>query len=302
MNGAERLGFGSAERLLIVNADDFGMCHSTNLGIFQLLEEGVVDSATVMMPCGWAREAVRWSAARPSLNVGVHFTLTSEWEGYKWGPVGRSGDRSSLVTTEGWFPPDVRSVERNADPAQVRAELIAQIETAIASGLEPTHLDNHMGSVYGLETGRDFLREVFEVCVQYRLPFRLPRKAPANRGATPELEARAAQVGAFADASGVAILDDLVGLPFQQLPGETYDSFKRDMIALLRGLGPGVSELIIHPSLVTDELKAINPHWQKRGWEMDIFRDPDVLGAMNEAGIRRTRWSELRAMQRGERK
>ncbi|WP_309120515.1 polysaccharide deacetylase family protein [Paenibacillus sp.] len=301
MNGAERLGFGSDERLLIVNADDFGMCHSTNLGIFRLLEEGVVDSATIMMPCGWAREALRWSAARPELNVGVHFTLTSEWEGYKWGPVGRAGDATSLITKEGWFPADVRTVESTADPAQVRAELIAQIEMAIASGLEPTHLDNHMGSVYGLETGRDFLREVFEVCVRYRLPFRLPRKAPANRGATAELQARAAQIGAIADATGVSILDDLVGLPFQKLPGETYESFKRDMIALLRSLSPGVTELIIHPSLVTDELKAINPHWEKRGWEMDIFRDADVLQAMNEAGVRRVRWSDLRALQRGER-
>ncbi len=301
MNGAQRLGFGPDERLLIVNADDFGMCHSTNLGIFQLLEEGVVDSATVMMPCGWAREAVQWSAARPALNVGVHFTLTSEWENYKWGPVGRSGDASSLVTKEGWFPRDIRTVEQCADPAQVRAELIAQIEMAIASGLVPTHLDNHMGSVYGLETGRDFLREVFEVCAAYRLPFRLPRRAPANRGATPELEAKAAQVGAFADAAGVAILDDLVGLPYQELPGETYESFKRAMIALLRSLKPGVSELIIHPALVTEELKAIQPHWRKRGWEMDIFRDPDVVAAMNEAGIRRVKWSDLRSHQRGER-
>jgi len=301
MNGAERLGFGKGERLLIVNADDFGMCHATNEGIFRLLEEGVVDSATVMMPCGWAREAVRWSAERPALNVGIHFTLTSEWEGYKWGPVGRGGDVSSLVTPAGWFPADVGTVERTADPAQVRAELIAQIEMAIASGLAPTHVDNHMGSVYGLETGRDFLREVFEVCAAYRLPFRIPRKAPANRGATPELEAKAARLGAFADAAGVAILDDLVGLPFHKLPGETYDSFKRDMIALLLGLAPGVSELILHPSLVTEELKAINPHWEKRGWEMDIFRDPDVLEAMNTAGIRRIKWSDLRALQRGER-
>ncbi|HZG84109.1 polysaccharide deacetylase family protein [Paenibacillus sp.] len=301
MNTAERLGFGPEDRLLIINADDFGMCHATNEGIFRLLEEGAVDSATVMMPCGWSTEAVRWSASHPQFNVGVHFTLTSEWEGYKWGPVQRGGDVSSLVVTGGWFPADAAAVERTADPAHVRAELIAQLEAATALGLDPTHVDNHMGTVYGLATGRDFLREVFEVCASYRLPFRIPRRAPQDRGAPPELQRKAEQLGMFADSLGVAILDELVGLPFHKLPGETYDSFKRDMIALLRNLRPGVNELIIHPSLVTDELKAINPHWEKRGWEMDIFRDPEVLAAMSEAGIRRTRWSELRAMQRGER-
>ncbi|MCI3923174.1 polysaccharide deacetylase family protein [Paenibacillus sp. TRM 82003] len=299
MNTAQRLGYAPDARLLIVNADDFGMCHATNEGIFQLLEEGAVDSATVMMPCGWAREAALWSAARPGLNVGVHFTLTSEWQGYKWGPVTRQGDTGSLVTSEGYFPADCRTVELRADPVQVRAELVAQLEMAKSLGLDPTHVDNHMGSVYGLETGNHFLRELFEVCAAYGLPFRIPRKAPANRGATPELEQRAQQLAAFAAQLGVVILDDLVGLPFRAAPGETYESFKADMIRLLRGLGPGVNELIVHPSLVTEELKAINPQWVKRGWEMDIFRDADVKRTMDEAGLVRIRWADLRRLQRG---
>jgi len=298
MKIAEELGYESDAKLLIVNADDFGMCHAVNEAVFQLLEEGAVSSATIMMPCPWSTEAASWSAARPKLDVGVHFTLTSEWAGYKWGPVARDRDVSSLATASGWFPPDIGTVERRADAEQVRAELIAQIEAAKAAGIDPTHVDNHMGSVYGLATGRDFLREVFEVCAAYGLPFRIPRKTPADRGPSPELEARARALSAAADAMGVCILDELVGLPFQKTTGETYDTFKRDMIALLTGLRPGVTELILHPSRVTEELRAFHPEWEKRGWEFDIMRDPDVLEALHRAGVRRVRWSELRRAQR----
>lgn len=296
MNTAELLGFPGDQRLLIINADDYGLCHATNEGIFQLLEEGVVSSATVMMTCGWAREAVRRSAGHH--DVGVHFTLTSEWDSYKWGPVYRDGDVSTLVNAEGVFPADIVSVEKAASPVQVRLELIAQIEAAKAMGLDPTHLDNHMGSVYGLATGRDFIREVFEVCAAYGLPFRIPRRAPESRTPTPELESKAQQLSLFADAAGVVILDDLVSLPYAMQSGETYETYKRDMMNLLRGLKPGVSELILHPSRVTEELQAFNPHWEKRGWDLKLFRDPDVQQVLAEEEIRPIRWAQLRDAQR----
>lgn len=298
----DQLGFQQNDRLLIINADDFGLCHATNLGIQQLLVEGAVSSATVMMPCSWAREAVRWSSHHPHLDVGVHLTLTSEWENYKWGPVTVQGDVSSLVTNEGYFPSDTFTFEQQANTNQVWFELKNQIEKALAIGLDPTHLDNHMGSLYGLATGRHFFEVVFELCAQYRLPFRVPRSVPTNQQSTPELEALVKQVAAHADHLGIAIIDELLGLPFHQEQGETYESFKHSMIQLLRNLKPGISELIIHPSLVTDELKAINPYWEKRGWEFQIFRDPDIRKLMASENIKQIRWRDLRNIQRADRK
>ncbi|KIL40814.1 hypothetical protein SD70_11310 [Gordoniibacillus kamchatkensis] len=298
MSLAKALGYGANDRLLIVNGDDFGMCHATNEGIRQLLAEGAISSATVMMPCSWAKEAVSWAAAHPEYNVGVHLTLTSEWRFYKWGPVTRSGGVSTLTTDEGYFPPDSLTVERNADPEQVRKELVSQIELALRMGLSPTHLDNHMGSLYGLQTGRDFLDIVFDLCAAYGLPFRLPRRISPGGGLRPELARLAEQRAAMADAKGVVILDALLSLPFELGEGETYDMFKNSMAALLRSLQPGVSEIIIHPSLVTDELKAINPHWKKRGMEFDIFRDPDIRNVIAAEQIRMIRWSDLRDLQR----
>jgi predicted glycoside hydrolase/deacetylase ChbG (UPF0249 family) len=300
MSLAKALGYDEKDRLLLINADDFGLCHSVNSGIQQLLVDNIVSSATLMMPCGWAREAALWSARHPQIDVGVHLTFTSEWDLYRWGPVNRKGSTASLVTNEGYFPKDSKTFEQQADDDQVRDELIAQVEMALALGMKPTHLDNHMGSLYGLATGRNFLPAVFDVCVSYGLPFRLPRYLLQENGqiAPPELAEQAKQVAQLADAKGVVILDYLVGLPFQLQACETFESVKSNMQLLLKGLRPGVTELIIHPSLVTDELTAFHGQPAKRGMELELFRDADIQQTLQEEGIRMIRWRELQKLQR----
>ena len=84
------------ERYLIINADDFGMCHAGNLAVFDLLQKGGITSATIMAPCPWAKEAAVFAAQHPEYAIGLHLTTTSEWSTYRWGPVSR-GDVSSLV-------------------------------------------------------------------------------------------------------------------------------------------------------------------------------------------------------------
>ncbi|MCM3701726.1 polysaccharide deacetylase family protein [Paenibacillus macerans] len=297
MTLAEQLGYEPGAKLLIVNADDFGMCHAENVAIMQLLEEGAVSSATVMIPCGWAKEAAAWSAVHPEYDVGVHLTFTSEWSGYKWGPVTRNGDVSTLVTEEGYFPADTATFERQAARHHVRLEMVNQVETALALGLAPTHLDNHMGSLYGLATGHHFLDAVFEVCARYGLPFRMPRALPDIGKMPAEVAAMARQATELADRMGVVILDHLIGLPFGKQPGETYESYKRDMVRVLRSLRPGVSEIIIHPALASEELKAIHGEWEKRQWDLDLFRDPEVRETIRSEGIVMIRWRDLRKLQ-----
>jgi len=300
MNLAQALGYGENDRLLIVNGDDYGLCHSVNEGMQQLLSEEAISSATLMVPCGWAKEAAAWSRLHPQFDVGVHFTFTSEWEPYRWGPVNRNGKSDSLVDDEGYFYKDCLSFERRAASEQVRAELIAQVEIALKLGLNPTHADNHMGSLYGLMTGKHFLAEVLDVCAAYGLPFRQPRYVLAgdDQVAPPEMAEQARQLAAFADSKGVVIIDYLVGLPFELQQGETYESLKAGMQSLIRGLKPGVSELIIHPSKVTEELKAFHREPAKRGMEFELFRDADIKQTMLEEGVRMIRWRDLQQLQR----
>lgn len=300
MSLAKALGYGEGDKLLLINADDYGLCHSVNIGIQQLLLDNTVSSATLMIPCGWAREAALWSARHPKIDVGVHLTFTSEWDLYRWGPVNRKGSTASLVTNENYFPKDSKTFEQQADPEEVKVEMIAQIETALAMGMRPTHVDNHMGSLYGLATGRHFLPIVLDVCASYGLPFRLPRYLLQESGqvAPPELAEQAKQLAQLADSKGVVILDYLVGLPFQLQDGETFDSLKSTMQQLLKSLHPGVTELIIHPSLVTDELTAFHGQPAKRGMELELFRDADVRQTLQDEGIRMIRWRELQKLQR----
>ncbi|MCM3274132.1 polysaccharide deacetylase family protein [Paenibacillus elgii] len=301
MNTAEALGYGKSDRLLIVNADDFGMCHAVNEGVRQLLMEGAISSATVMMPCPWAKEAVSWAAKHPACDVGVHLTFTSEWPTYKWGPVTRTGSVASLLTEESYFPADSATVEREADPDDIRREIVSQIELALRMGLKPSHADNHMGSLYGLHMGRDFLEIVLDVCAAYGLPFRLPRYLePGDPGISPQAYEIAAARAALADQKGVAIIDHLRSRPFVLGPGETYESFRDGMAALLRSLKPGITEIIIHPSRIDEELKAIHSHWEKRGMELEVFRDPVIRQVIASEGIRPIRWSELQRLMRKE--
>jgi len=296
---AQSLGYGEQDRLVIVNADDFGLCHAANESISRLLSDGFVQSATLMMPCGWVREAALWSARNAELDVGVHFTFTSEWDAYKWGPVCRTAAVDSLVTEEGYFPKDARTFERQADPAQVKTELIAQVEMAIKLGLRPTHADNHMGSLYGLETGRDFLTPVFEVCAAYGLPFRLPRNLLTETGqvAPPELADIARKRAEEAEACGVVVLDYLLGLPFAMQFDETYESYRAQFIQMLAGLRPGVSEIIIHPADPTDELQSFHSQAIKRGWDVQLLQDPEVLRTFEEQRLVRIGWRELQRLQ-----
>ncbi|HTG69054.1 MAG TPA: ChbG/HpnK family deacetylase, partial [Candidatus Udaeobacter sp.] len=213
----------------------------------------------------------------------------------------RKGSTDSLVTNENYFPKDSKTFEQQADPEQVKEELIAQIEMALAMGMRPSHADNHMGSLYGLATGRHFLPIVFDVCASYGLPFRLPRYLLQENGqvAPPELADQAKQLAQLADSKGVVILDYLVGLPFQLQDGETFDSLKTNMQQLLKSLHPGVTELIIHPSLVTDELNAFHGQPVKRGLELELFRDAEVRQTLQDEGIRMIRWRELQKLQQG---
>ncbi|WP_168122633.1 polysaccharide deacetylase family protein [Paenibacillus sp. HB172176] len=300
MSLAKALGYDEFEKLLIINADDFGLCHSVNGAIQQLLTEHAVSSATIMMPCSFSRAAARWSASNPQYDVGVHLTFTSEWEPYKWGPVTANGDVSSLVTKEGYFPTGSKAFEEQAMKEHVKLELRNQIEQAISLGMTPTHADNHMGSLYGLQTGNHFLAETLEICAEYGLPFRLPRFLNMEKGqvAPKEMEEQAKQIAALADAKGVVILDYLIGLPFQLGAAETLDSFKADMLELLGSLKPGVSELIIHPSLVTDELRSFHMEPEKRGLEHALFLDSEFSTHIQKLGIRVIKWSELQKLQR----
>ena len=299
---ADRLGLAPGARAIIINADDFGMCHAANTAIIELLGAGRLDATTVMVPCAWSPEALAFAASRTDLDVGVHLVLTSEWTRYRWRPL--TGTATTLVDDAGFFPADVASVEQNASDDDVSAEIAAQLQAALDAGVDVTHLDNHMGSVYGLATGRDFLRPVFELAARHGLPFRLPRSMDGV-GEDAALQATLDVAAAAADALGVEIVDRLWTHPFELLgegtaQEETYEQVRDGFIALLRAVPSGVTEIYLHPMVDDDELRAaVDFSAAKRGYEQRLLDDPAVLQAIEDEGLARVGWRDLRDLQRG---
>jgi len=295
---SEKLGYGAGEKLLIVNADDFGMCRSANAAIEKLLLAGDISSATVMIPCPWAKQATAFCKNNPQLDIGVHLTFTSEWEGYRWVPISGRDAVTSLLDEGLFFPKDCETFEKQANAEEVRREIYAQIEHAIALGIQPTHLDIHMGSLYGLATGRDFLETVIEACTHYGLPLRLPCRMIEDASFPEALLPMATARIQLAEERGVQMIDDLVSLPYAVQEGDTYMNVRLQMADLLRNIRPGLTEIIIHPAFVTDELEAIMPYAQKRGMEAKLFRDALIQKTIQEAGIRLISWRDLMESQR----
>lgn len=284
------------DRYLIINADDFGMCQSANEAVEDLFNNGFITSTTLMTPCPWAEDALRRAKENKKMNVGLHLTLNSEWENYRWGPVSRA-PVPSLLDPGGCFFHAVAPLLRQAKAEDVRTEIKAQLEWMTSRGYRPTHLDNHMGSLYGLE-GPSFLGEVFALCAPNGFPFRLPRSTETFGPAPKELEATLSRVCAQADKLGIGILDNLLDFGRKLSPSDTYETVKEQYLGVIRGMRPGINELFVHPALESPELKSACPAWQMRVWEHRLMRDGDVGKAIDREGIRLTTWKEAPFAQR----
>ncbi|MBO1003954.1 polysaccharide deacetylase family protein [Pseudogracilibacillus auburnensis] len=276
------------EKLLIIHADDFGMCHATNQAIIQLMNEGAISSTTLMVNCPWSLEAAKAATNNSTFDVGVHLTLTSEWDHYKWGPVNKNGNVHTLVDELGHFPANLEKVAQ-ADREQVREEIIVQIETAIKMGIDPTHLDSHMGAYLF------FMDLHIEVAAQYNLPLRFTKNPPPGY----HLEQFEKMVQ-LANRKGIIYPDYIMALPFIFEHEITYEESKQNAIRLLKDVKPGVTELLFHPSLESEELKGITDTWQARQFEFDLFRDEEVKAVIQAEGLKVIGWRELRDIQRKE--
>ncbi|OUM94789.1 MAG: hypothetical protein A9Z00_01075 [Thermobacillus sp. ZCTH02-B1] len=270
---------------LVINCDDFGQSPAMNAAIMHLLEEGLVSSATIMAPAPAFREAAEWCRKREQPNIGLHLTLTSEFEALRFPSLTGS---PSLHDESGNLYRTVEEFERGADTRDVMRELTAQYELVRESGIAITHADNHMGSLYGMATGRSHIPHVLRWCAKRGLPFRLFRKVDPSDpllGPMPGVERAAARASALAGVLGVALPDYLLSHPFEVLEGETYDSFKRMLIGKLYRLPDGICETYIHPGIDDPWMRERIPHWEKRVWEFKLMMDEDFRYALRDAGV-----------------
>src|SRR5919204_3166130 len=257
---AERLGYAPDARLLIVNCDDLGSTRSANVAVYDALRAGMATSASLMVPCPWARDA---AAQYRGEDVGVHLTLNAEWETYRWGPITHA---PSLLDGDGGFPRTREDAWDHADLDEVRRECRAQIERAIVWGFDVSHIDSHLGT---LLLRADFFDAYLELAVDFGLPLRLGDEGAERVAGFPFRRLAADE--------GVVFPDHVVEFP----PGAL-----RRLERALFELAPGVTELTLHPGIDTDELRAAcRDDWSGRVEDhATLCRDRSLRDLADRAG------------------
>jgi chitin disaccharide deacetylase len=169
---AERLGFARDAKLVIIHADDVAWSHSVNAATTKALETGLVNSASIMVPCPWFPEIADYAKSHPSVDFGLHLTLTSERVYYRWGPVASRDLVPTLLDSDGYLLHDW-TASTHIDPQQAEIELRAQINRAYAMGIHPTHLDSHQYRLYN--NGQQLFQIALRLAHEYKLPLFVTR-------------------------------------------------------------------------------------------------------------------------------
>ena len=159
-NIAEKLGYHKDAKLLIIHGDDIGIAHSINIASFDGYKNNAINSGSAMIPSPWIKEVAEFLKENPNYDIGLHLTLTAEWKNYKWRGVSSSNEIPSLLNEYNVFYDNTSDVNINANPEEVRKELQAQIDYARSLGINPSHIDSHMGAI---AVNKDLWRVYIEV-------------------------------------------------------------------------------------------------------------------------------------------
>ncbi|MCB1257448.1 MAG: ChbG/HpnK family deacetylase, partial [Microthrixaceae bacterium] len=266
---ADKLGFGPEQRILIINCDGLGLCHSANVGVYSAIRRGVATSASLMVPCAWAAHAA--ADATPEDDIGVHLTLTSEYQFYKWGPITQA---PSLLGGGGGFPRSIADLWDHADVGEVLRELRSQVERAMQWGVDVTHLDSHMQS---LPLRPEFFDVYMELAVEFALPVRLPPAEAEPRVGFPFRR--------LAESENVLAPDQIVR--HSGIGGRTA------LMGLLASLPAGVTELYLSPATDSGELRALTPDASSMVDDLELLLDwKPVLADVQRLGIELVHWRD----------
>lgn len=287
-NWAEKLGWPAGKKVIILHADDIGMCPEANIAAEKLLVNNFIQSSAVMIPCPNAEDFIGWAIDNPKMDVGLHLTLTSEWRDHRWGTVTEKSEVPGLLDPASKMWESVLEVVQHASAAEVEKEIRAQIEQSIAWGYRPDHIDTHMGTLFG---DPSYVAVYFKVAQEYGIP------ANAIDLSVDKVVQEFRKIG-YPITDEVIKLAENYTLPkldyFTSAPNaDTYEEKIAAFKTLINSLPAGLTEIIFHPSVETENLKSITHSWKQRVWESKMFGDPDLINFFKNEGIIFTNWKEI---------
>ena len=292
MNLAERLGYATDDRVLILNSDDVGSSHASNLATFECVENGSLTSASLLTPAPWFPEAAAYARSHPDVDFGIHLTLTCEYTGYRWRPLADRAASPGLYDDEGCLWRTMNEALEHVSVVEAERELRAQIDTALAAGVDVTHIDTHMSTVIMPK----FVDLYVSLALEYGIPLVVYRPNPERlrqaglghfwNGLEPQLRRL--------DEASFPVLDHILTKTTDQ-PPESKEAYVRDLMANLR---PGLSHFLIHPTTVSEEVTAVTENVESRVKDYELFRDQSIAELLAELGIHTTTYRHIREAHR----
>ncbi|MBD3219353.1 MAG: ChbG/HpnK family deacetylase [candidate division Zixibacteria bacterium] len=292
---AKICGFSENDRLLIVNADDFGLCSSTNRAVAELIDKEVVNSVSMFASAENTDEGLELLGERRQ-STGIHLTLTSEWENHVLSPVLPGEMVHSLLNGSGQFYSEIKHLYLTADNDEVEAECRAQIEHMLDCGIIIDHLDTHMGA---MQLRPDFVEIYLKLASEYNLPMRMGSKSLAQLMGLPAEQLDDARK------MGLAFPDNLIYIPMSFTPDKKirFQAYE----CAVRNIPPGITEIYFHPSYNGDDFKALQHEYSKRKdisyesirlWDYEFLADGLLSRILEEEEIKLISYADLMQVQR----
>ncbi len=288
----KKLGYSDMDRVVIMHVDDLGMSYGGIQAFKDLWEFGTVSSGAVMVPCPWFRGVVEMYCTSPQMDIGLHATLNSEWASYRWSPLSTRDPKSGLIDSEGYFHRDCESVYEKARAEAVAAELDAQIQQALAAGLDLTHIDSHMGTILH----PNFVQAYLQAGASRLIPNMLPRATAQGfhmLGMDEQTLGMYAPILEQLEAQGVPMLDGLFAMPLEHDVDHLGIARK-----LFSEMPAGISHFLFHPSIDTPEVRAACPDWRARVANYRAFMSDELKSFIKGSGVQLIGYRALREAMR----
>ena len=299
---AEKLGYPKGSKVIILHVDDAGMSFDSNEGVANAMLNGVANSTSIMMPCGWVPGMFAYLKKYPETDAGLHLTLTSEWDQYRWGPLAGKSAVPGLVDQQGAMWKSVRDVVIHASADEVYKEIKSQLERSRTAGWEPTHFDSHMGTLFASEA---FLRKYLQLGMEEKIPVMFPgghnTMIMKSEAGTFLKKEQTDMIGQMLWNAGLPVLDDLhnvsYGFPY---PKNTSNDVELQKIATanyinsFKELKPGVTMVIMHCTAPTEVFDKISGSGTTRKADLLAMQSPELKKYLEENKIILTTWRELK--------
>jgi predicted glycoside hydrolase/deacetylase ChbG (UPF0249 family) len=288
----EELGFSSSDRVVIFHIDDIGFSHAANLGSFECLDYGIASCGSVLVPSPWFLDAASIIKQKPNYDIGVHLTLTSEYNNYRWRAISSVDPSSGLLSKDRCLWRTSNEAIEQVSQKIAEQEMRAQIEYAIQSGIDVTHIDTHMGTVINPK----FLPTYLSLSREYKVPAFLPRlnKQEISTLGLGEFTEIFLNLIESLDEDGFPLVDHMI----VDTGGEYADKAKY-YCECFRKLKPGLTHFLFHPAKMSSELQTITPdsaNWRNQDYE--AFTNPITRQCVEDLNLNVIGYHQIREVLR----